>query len=55
LHEAIGSPRQNNLPFIDSIPAFNKLANGELTPQRSLAALARAEADVREMQALIGA
>lgn len=53
LHAAIGSQDQASLPRIDEVPAFGKLADGRLTPRRSLAALENAAADVREIQALI--
>ena len=50
----IGTPEQPRLPRIDTIPAFFKLARGELTPRHSLSVLEAAEADVREVRALIG-
>ncbi len=55
LHAMIGTPEQSRLPRIDTVPAFSKLAHGELTPRHSLSVLEEAEADVREMRALIGA
>jgi len=55
LHALIGSSRQARLPRIDTVPAFFKLAHGELTPHHSLAILEEAEADVREVRALISA
>ena len=55
LHAMIGTPEQSRLPRIDTVPAFSKLAHGELTPRHSLSLLEEAEADVREMRALIGA
>lgn len=55
LHAMIGTPKQTDLPRIDTIPAFSKLACGQLTPRHSLGVLEEAEADVREMRALIGA
>jgi HD-like signal output (HDOD) protein len=53
LHALIGSRHQGSLPRIDTVPAFAKLARGELTPQHSLGILEEAEADVREIRALI--
>jgi HD-like signal output (HDOD) protein len=53
LHALIGTPEQDELPRIDEIPAFAKLAHGELTPRHSLAILDAAEADVREVRSLI--
>ena len=55
LHALIGSRQQARLPRVDTIPAFSKLAHGELTPHHSLAILEEAEADVREVRALISA
>jgi HD-like signal output (HDOD) protein len=55
LHALIGTPGQDRLPRIDQVPAFAKLANGELTPRHSLAVLEAAEADVREVRGLISA
>jgi HD-like signal output (HDOD) protein len=54
LHAMIGTPEQPRLPRIDTIPAFFKLARGELTPRHSLSVLEEAEADVREVRTLIG-
>jgi HD-like signal output (HDOD) protein len=53
LHALIGSPEQARLPRLDEVPAFAKLARGELTPRHSLAMLEAAEADVREVYSLI--
>jgi len=55
LHALIGSRDQARLPRVDTIPAFFKLAHGELTPHHSLSILEEAEADVREVRALISA
>ena len=53
LHAAFGTPQAHALPRLDALPAFSKLANGDMTPRQSLAVLDRAAADVREVQALI--
>lgn len=53
LHALIGSADQAELPRIDEIPAFAKLAHGEITPRHSLVMLEAAEADVREVRSLI--
>ncbi len=53
LHAMIGSARQLHLPRIDTVPAFAKLAQGELSPKLSLSILEEADADVREIHALI--
>lgn len=54
LHALIGKRPQGTIPAIDQVPAFAKLAHGGLTPRHSLALLEEAEADVREVRALIG-
>jgi len=54
LHALIGNADQSRLPRIDQVPAFAKLARGELTPRHSLVMLEEAEADVREVRSLIG-
>lgn len=54
LHALVGTPGQDERPFIDAIPAYGKLARGELTPGHSLRLLDEAEADIREVRALIG-
>jgi HD-like signal output (HDOD) protein len=48
-----GTPRMKDLPQIDKVPAFRKSAFGELTPDRSIALLDRAELDVREVDRLL--
>jgi hypothetical protein len=55
LHALIGTPEQAGLPRIDQVPAFAKLARGELTPRHSLAMLEAAAADVQEVRSLISA
>ena len=37
LHSAIGTVRARNVPPMHTIPAFSRVANGELSPSRSLA------------------
>ncbi len=54
LHAAIGTPRMAALPRIDQLPAYQKLALGQLSPRHSIALLDQAEAEVREVQQLIG-
>lgn len=53
LHAAFGTRHARDLPPVDRLPAFQKLADGEMTPRHSLAVLERADADVRAVQALI--
>ncbi|RMF17961.1 MAG: HDOD domain-containing protein [Gammaproteobacteria bacterium] len=49
LHHAIGHP-QPGMPPMDSVPAFRKLALGELTPQRSLQVLQMAEEEIQAIR-----
>lgn len=49
LHAFIGQGVRDNLPRIDQIPAFNKLALGRLTPNLSIAVLERSATDIREI------
>jgi hypothetical protein len=53
LHAFIGQGVRRDLPPIDQIPAFSKLALGKLTPQRSIGVLEHAAADVREIETLL--
>ena len=53
MHALIGSPAKVRVPRIDTIPAFSKLVQGELSPRHSLTMLEEAEADVREIRAMI--
>lgn len=46
LHAHIGAPRTPSLPRIDEIPAFKKLALGQLTPRLSLHVLEQARGEV---------
>ena len=55
LHALVGNSRQTGLPRLDTVPAFSKMARGELTPRHSLSLLEEAEADIREVRALLGA
>lgn len=53
LHAAVGTPQAMRLPPIDSIPAFEKLQHGQLSPHQSLHLLEQAESDVREVRRLL--
>jgi HD-like signal output (HDOD) protein len=55
MHAMIGTPAQRRLPPMDQVPAFAKLAGGELSPRASLNLLELAAAEVREVHALISA
>lgn len=43
LHSYIGTRKAKELPYINSVPAYAKLKNGELTPDFSLDALRKAQ------------
>jgi HD-like signal output (HDOD) protein len=53
LHDAIGKNPRVVLPSIDGIPAYDKLANDQLTPRRSLQLLEQADADISELRQLL--
>lgn len=53
LHSFIGTPRMYELPMLDQVPAFNKLALGELTPKMSLKILDRASKQMAAAEALL--
>ncbi|MCP5205709.1 MAG: HDOD domain-containing protein [Hahellaceae bacterium] len=54
MHTLIGKPGQKDLPPFNSIPAFQKLANGGLTPQKSLKVLVEARHKIDEVLNLLG-
>jgi HD-like signal output (HDOD) protein len=54
LHACLGTPEQGRCPRIDHIPAFSKLPLGALRADDSVAVLAEAEAEVREVTELLG-
>lgn len=55
LHAFIGTPEaaQMNLPPIDRIPAFYKLALGQLTPRHSLGVIENASKEIDEVERLL--
>lgn len=53
LHAFIGTPHQKNLPPIDQIPAFGKLALGQLTPRHSIGVLEHASRDIEEVESIL--
>jgi len=54
LHSYIGTSRMAELPSIDEIPAFEKIALGKLTPSRSLLVLEKAKEEVSTIRQLLG-
>jgi HD-like signal output (HDOD) protein len=53
-HVLVGSPQARERPRLDRMPAFSKLSLGPLAPDDSLAMFTEAEADVREVEELLG-
>lgn len=53
LHAAIGTPMMRQLPRMDLVPAFHKLALGRLSPTLSSAILEEADKSIHEVQALL--
>jgi len=44
----VGTPNQKKLPVINQIPAFNKLALGELTPELSIKVLKESQVEINQ-------
>jgi HD-like signal output (HDOD) protein len=53
LHGLIKAGRYGDLPRLDEIPAFQKLGEGGLTARASLAVLDDAQAELKELRALL--
>ncbi len=53
LHSYIDTPRQREVPIIDQIPAFHKLALGQLTPKLSIKVLEKAKEKIAQTKALL--
>ena len=49
LHAYIGTVMQEKLPNIDEIPAFHKLADGQLTPELSLQLIEKSRQEIEEI------
>jgi HD-like signal output (HDOD) protein len=54
MHSFVGSPRQEQMPPIDRVPAYAKLGLGALSPEASVALLEEAADEIREAEALLG-
>jgi len=54
LHSYIGTPRMSELPAINSIPAYGKLKNGQLSPEHTLDVLHQARDKIAEIMKLFG-
>lgn len=55
LHVHVGRPQMHGLPHIDSVPAFFKVADGQLTPRGSLAVIDQASAEIAQVQHMLEA
>lgn len=53
LHAAASDGVQGDYPILDSIPAFQKLALGKLTPHKSIAVLEDARQKIEELESLL--
>lgn len=53
LHSYIGARRQPTPPVIDSVPAFDKLSLGQLTPRKTLQILDEAKEQIENAQQLL--
>lgn len=54
LHCFVGTPQMSDLPRINQVPAYQKLALGKLTPDFSLHLLEEASEEIREVELLLG-
>ena len=54
MHSYIGTTRMAEIPPMDEIPAFGKIALGMLTPSRSLMVLEKAKEEVATVRQLLG-
>jgi putative nucleotidyltransferase with HDIG domain len=52
LHSYFGTPKMEGLPGLDVVPAFGKLADGDLTPKVSMMVLDEAKEMIRETKQL---
>ncbi len=48
LHALVGQPNTDNIPKLNEVPAFTKLALGQLTPELSISVLEQAKEQVEE-------
>jgi HD-like signal output (HDOD) protein len=53
LHSYVGTARMHSLPRLDLIPAFHKMALGQLTPRHSIGLLENAKEQIREMREML--
>jgi HD-like signal output (HDOD) protein len=53
LHSHVGTPQMKKLPRLDLVPAFHKLALGQLTPRHSIILLESAKEQIRELREML--
>lgn len=53
LHTYIGTAKMNDLPRLDLIPAFHKVAGGNLTPEESFGIIEEAKEDIEAVAQLL--
>lgn len=53
LHSYVGTPRMSQLPRLDLVPAFHKLALGRLTPELSIVVLDQSKKDIQAVEQLL--
>ena len=53
MHSYIGTPRMAEIPRIDTVPAFRKLALGDLGPGMSLRVLDEAEEEISDLEHML--
>ena len=53
LHTYIGTPKMNELPRLDLIPAFHKVAGGNLTPEESFGIIEEAKEEIEAVAKLL--
>jgi HD-like signal output (HDOD) protein len=53
LHSYVGTARMQSLPRLDLVPAFHKLALGQLTPRHSIGLLENAKEQIRELREML--
>lgn len=53
LHQAIGTGNTQNLPAIDAVPAYQKIAAGKLTPKGSMLIIESAKEEIAELEKIM--
>lgn len=53
LHQSIASGNAKDLPVINSVPAYKKIADGNLSPVGSMQIIAKAKKEIEELESLL--